>query len=376
MSAHPGPPGGWGTHIDNPHEDPPGAGSLRPFTVRAGATASDLVQRMGDTAFQARNLGQAARIWEGALRDEATIFFGLAGAMVPAGMRPLVVHLIENRMVDVIVSTGANLYHDVYETLGFPHSQGDPEGDDVRLANLRVVRFFDVLAPEHEFAVGERFCSEFSLTLEEDRPYTTREYFYLLGKTLAPVAKEEGILTAAAKHGVPIFCAAVGDSVHGLAIAEGRLRTGKRILFDIVGDLLEMAHLSLTANKSAVIYVGGGTPKNYIQQCGVAGYLFGRQRPGHSYGIQITMDQPQWGGLSGCTFDEAVSWRKIDPNAQSITLYAEATIALPLIVSALAESAKDAIESRKRPELDWDWQRKGTRAERAVIQPRPEGAAK
>ncbi len=329
---------------------------IKPFSPREGASVADLLRAMGETSFQARTLGHAAKIWEAMLRDEATIFFGLAGAMVPAGMRPLIVYLIENRLIDVLVSTGANLYHDVFETLGFPHSQGEPEGDDIRLAHLRVVRFFDVLAPEHEFAIGERFCTEFSLSLD-DRPYTTREYFDLIGKALAPLAKQEGILTAAAKHGVPIYCPALGDSVHGLAIAEGRLRTGKRVMFDIIGDLLEMAHLSLTAEKTGVVYIGGGTPKNYIQQSGVAGYLFGRQRPGHSYGIQITMDQPQWGGLSGCTFEEAQSWRKIAPDARSVTVYSEATIALPLLVTGLSESAKDAVASRRLPALDWAWEK-------------------
>lgn len=338
---------GSGHHHD---EDP-----LRPFEMTEGATAGDIVDRMRDTAFQARNLGHAARIWDAMLRDKTTVFLGLAGAMVPAGMRPLIVHMIENRLVDVIVSTGANLYHDVYESLGFEHAQGDAEGDDVRLANLRVVRFFDVLAPEHDFSIGERFCGEFSLTLDDDRTYTTREYFARMGEALASVAKNEGILTAAAKHGVPIYCPALGDSVHGLAIAEARLRTGKRVTFDIIGDLLEVAHISLEAEKTGVIYVGGGTPKNYIQQSGVAGYLFGRDRPGHSYGIQITMDSPQWGGLSGCTFEEAMSWRKISPAAQFVTVYAEATIALPLIVSALAERSKDAIASRQKPTLNWDF---------------------
>jgi deoxyhypusine synthase len=331
--------------------------TLRPFLIEKDATPGDIVGRMGDTAFQARNLGQAVRIWDAALRDEATIFLGLAGAMVPAGMRPLIVYLIENRLIDVIVSTGANLYHDVYESLGFEHGQGDPEGDDMRLAHLRVVRFYDVLAPEHEFAVGERFCTEYSLALEDDRPYTTREYFAGLGKALAVKAKHEGILTAAAKAGVPIYCPAFGDSVHGLAVAEGRLREGKRIIFDVIGDVLEMTHLSMTANKTAVIYVGGGTPKNFIQQCGVAGYLFGRQRPGHSYGIQVTMDQPQWGGLSGCTFEEAQSWRKISPDAQFVTVYAEATIGMPLIVSALADRSADAIKSRTLPALEWEWEK-------------------
>ncbi len=335
-------------------------GEIAPFPITSEASAPEIVERMAATAFQARNLGQAARVWEAMLRDpQVTIFFGLAGAMVPAGMRQVLVYLIENRLIDVLVSTGANLYHDVYESLGFPHAQGDPDGDDVRLAHLRVVRFFDTLAPEHEFSIGERFCTEFSLTLDEDRPHTTREYFHLLGKALTPVAKQEGILTAAAKHGVPIYCPALGDSVHGLAVAEGRLRTGRRIMFDVIADLLEMAHLSLTAAKTGVIYIGGGTPKNYIQQSGVAGYLFGRDRPGHSYGIQITMDQPQWGGLSGCTFEEAQSWRKIAPDASFVTANVEATVALPLIVQALAQGAGDAIAARRRPALDWEWEKEG-----------------
>jgi deoxyhypusine synthase len=331
---------------------------VTPFPITPSASADDLARRLEDTAFQARNLGQAVSIWDAMLRDETTIFMGLAGAMVPAGMRPLLVYLIENRLIDVLVSTGANLYHDVYETLGHPHFQGRPDGgDDVHLASLRVYRFYDTLAPEHEFSIGERFVTEFSLTLDQDRPYSTREYFRLLGEALAPVAKDEGILTAAARHGVAVYCPAFGDSVHGLAVAEGRLRTGKRVAFDIIGDVLETAHLALTANKTGVVYVGGGTPKNFIQQAGVAAYLFQRERPGHSYGIQVTTDQPQWGGLSGCTFEEAQSWRKIAPDASFVTAHVDATIGMPLIVSALAQRSQDALAARKLPNLDWEFEK-------------------
>ncbi len=330
----------------------PGAEPLVPFEISETVSAAELVDRMTGTAFQARNLGTATRIWESALRDQATIFFGFSGAMVPAGMRPVLVHMIENRMIDVLVSTGANLYHDVYETLGFTHGQTDPDGDDIRLADLRVVRFYDVLAPEHEFSRGERWCTEFAMTLEDGRPYTTREYFEEMGRAIAPIAKVDGIITAAARAGVPIYCPAFGDSVHGLAVAEARLR-GRNVVFDIVADVLELVHLSITANKSAVIYVGGGTPKNFIQQSGAACYLFDRDPPGHAYGIQITMDQPQWGGLSGCTFEEAQSWRKIAADARFATVNVEATVALPLIISALTE--KKAYEGRAVPELDWDY---------------------
>ena len=169
-----------------------------------------------------------AHLGIGDAKDETTIFFGLSGAMVPAGMRPVIVHMIENRMIDVLVSTGANLYHDVYETLGFTHDQTEPEPTTSASADLRVVRFYDVLAPEHEFSRGERYCTEFAMTLEDGHPYTTREYFEMLGRAMAPVAREDGILTAAAEAGVPIYCPAFGDSVHGLAVAEGRLRRPQR----------------------------------------------------------------------------------------------------------------------------------------------------
>ena len=327
---------------------------VKPFPISERATAAEIVERMAGTSFQARNLAQAARIWSRMLEDEVTILFGLAGAMVPAGMRPVLVYLIENRLVDCIVSTGANLFHDVYETLGKPHWQGSPELDDVELGRRRINRFYDVLASETDFSQAEDFVTDFSLTLEPGRPYTTREYFELLGRALIPAAQEEGILTAAARHGVPIYCPALGDSVHGMAVAAMRVRDGRPVLFDIIADVLETAYIALTAKATGVIYVGGGTPKNFIQQAEVASYIYSRDLPGHKYGIQITMDQPQWGGLSGCTFEEAQSWRKIAPDASTVTVNVEATVALPLIVSALAEASAEAIRRRKRPTISFE----------------------
>ena len=255
---------------------------VRPFSITNQSSAAQIVERMAGTAFQARNLAQAAQAWDRMLRDEVTIFFGLAGALVPAGMRPVIVYLIENRLIDCLVSTGANLFHDVYETLGKPHWQGSPETDDVELGRRRINRFYDVLAPETDFSAAEEFVVNFALSLEPDRPYTTREYFYLLGRALAPAAQEEGILTAAAKHGVPVYSPALGDSVHGLAIAAGRVRAGQRLLFDIIGDVLETAYIAVSAQGTGVIYMGGGTPKNFIQQAEVASYIYSRDLPGHA----------------------------------------------------------------------------------------------
>jgi deoxyhypusine synthase len=324
-----------------------------PFEVRDHVSASEIVAGMGGTSFQARNLAQAVRIWRSMIDDDTTIFLGLAGAMVPAGMRNIIRHIVENRMADVIVTTGANMFHDVYETLGSPHWQSVPGGMDVELGRRRINRFYDVLAPESDFADAEEFVVSFAQTLPSDQPITTREYFERIGQALAPMAKQEGILTAAVKAGVPIYSPAIGDSVHGLAITTARVRTGHRLLFDIIGDVMETTRLVTNAKKSAVVYLGGGTPKNFIQQAAAAAYVLGREIDGHSYGIQITMDQPQWGGLSGCTFEEAQSWRKIAPDADFVTLNVEATVALPLIVSALAEELGDVKSRRTLPQLDF-----------------------
>jgi deoxyhypusine synthase len=326
-----------------------------PFPITEHATAAELMERMAGTSFQARQLAGAARIWARMLADpEATIFLGVAGALVPAGMRPVLTYLVEHRMVDCVVSTGANLFHDLYETLGARHWQHPPETDDVALGRLRFNRFYDVLAPEISFTNAEEFVARFIRTLDSDRAYTTREFFALLGQALLPAAKEEGILTAAARRDVPVYSPALGDSMYGLALANARVRRAHTVRFDIIRDVLETTRLVTDAKKSAVVYLGGGTPKNFIQQAAAAAYIFDREGPGHSYGIQITMDQPQWGGLSGCSFEEAQSWRKIAPEADFMTVNVEVTVALPLIVSSLVESHADVIARREPPALSFE----------------------
>lgn len=330
------------------------ADRVEPFEIKDRTSAGELVDALGNTSFQARNVGLARDIWGRMLEDEVTIFFGLAGALVPAGLRKVIAYLIENRLIDCLVSTGANLYHDLYETLGAPHWKSDPSSDDVLLGRVRANRFYDVVAPEDAFFTGQQYVTEFSQTLESGRPYTTREFLRLLGLSLQSAAKEEGILTTAARAGVPIFCPAIGDSAIGIAITEARAASGHRLIFDVIGDVLEISHLATVSNGTGVIYVGGGTPKNYIQQAEVTSYVFGRELEGHKYGIQVTMDNPQWGGLSGCTFEEAQSWRKIAPDANTVTLNVEASLALPLIVSALADGNAQAIRDRRRPELAFE----------------------
>ena len=325
---------------------------ISPLTISENAQVTSLIEGMKGTAFQGRNLSLAADIWVNMLKDTTTVFMGLAGAMVPAGMRKIIAYLIEHRMIDCLVSTGANLFHDCHESLGRYHFQGSTEVDDIELFERGIDRIYDVFAREEEFRKTDDFIENWVMTLGQDRPVTTREFLYSLGQELSKVAKTEGILTTAYRKGVPIYCPALGDSSIGIAIATGRFRGTNALNFDIIQDILETADIVYKSKATGVIYVGGGVPKNFIQQTEVtSSFIYNYPSVGHKYAIQITTDAPHWGGLSGCTFKEAQSWGKIAKEAQKVSVYADATIALPLLVTATAEKVKDILVTRKPPQF-------------------------
>ncbi|MBI5903079.1 MAG: deoxyhypusine synthase [Deltaproteobacteria bacterium] len=320
---------------------------VRPVEIDTGASVEDLVKRMGDAAFQGRNLSIAVDIWEEMLKTRTTVFLGLAGAMVPAGMRELLVYLIRNRYVDCLVSTGANLFHDIHETLGRHHWQGSHNMDDNALKDAGIDRIYDVFAVEEEFNRADRYIYEFAEGLEK-RPYTTREFLYLMGGDLSGKCRADGIVTSAFRARVPLYCPAVADSSIGIALA---LKNGSdHFIFDMIGDVKETAEIAARAKSTGVVYVGGGTPKNFIQQTEVTAALQCKDVAGHRYAVQVTADSPHWGGLSGCTFEEAQSWGKIARKASHVTVNSDATIALPVIVTALAQRMKGF--KRKPPKLD------------------------
>jgi deoxyhypusine synthase len=313
----------------------------RPVELRAGMTCDDLLSGLEGCSFQARALAQAARIWAEALDDDIIVMLGLAGAMVPAGMRKALALLIEKRLIDVVVSTGANLYHDFYETAGSYHYLGSPNVDDAKLREDMVDRIYDTFADEEGFQSLDKKIGAWAARSLEARPYTTREFLHLLGKEANRLSKgEQGILSTAYRKGVPVYCPAIGDSSIGIGLA------GKtpRVIFDMVADVEETAGIA-AMKPTMVIYVGGGTPKNFIQQTEVTNQVLGRPVDGHRYAIQFVADPPQWGGLSGCTFDEAVSWGKIAPTAKQVGVLCDATIALPIVAAAVLTRRR----GKKRP---------------------------
>src|SRR5712671_455575 len=166
---------------------------IEPFAVEAGLTADQLLARMERISFQGRNLATAHRIWQKMLQDDVTIFLGMAGALSAGGLRMIVAHLILNRYVDCLVSTGANLYHDLHETRGQHHYVGSPHADDTALNADRIDRVYDTFASEEEFVDNDNWIADFAVTLEH-RPYTTREFLYQLGRYLWDTTGRDGIL--------------------------------------------------------------------------------------------------------------------------------------------------------------------------------------
>jgi len=314
----------------------------RPFVPAPGMSCSDALEALEGCSFQGRQLARAAKVWTEALDEDVTVWLGLAGAMVPAGMRTVVSTLLEEDLVDVVVSTGANLYHDFFETLGHAHYIGSPNVDDCKLRDQKIDRVYDTFADEELFFDVDKIIGKWAHETLEDRPYTTREFLQLLGEEAERRSSgDHGILSTAARLGKPIYCPAIGDSSIGIGLAEkGR----KPVLFDMIEDVRETA--SLAAEKtSLVIYVGGGTPKNFIQQTEVTNIVGGIDVEGHKYAIQFVVDAPQWGGLSGCTFEEAISWGKIAVDASMVTVLCDATIALPIVTTAVMTRR----ESKRRP---------------------------
>ena len=321
---------------------------VEPFVVQPDKSADDLLARMERISFQGRNLATARRIWEKMLADDCTIFLGMAGALSAGGLRMIVAYLIAHRYIDCLVSTGANLYHDLHETRGRHHYLGSPREDDAALQAEHIDRVYDTYAREDEFCDNDEWIAAFALTLEP-RPHTSREFLYKLGEYLWKETGQEGILTAAFKANVPIFCPAIADSSIGMGLSQARHREATAGQIDVIGDIIESANLVIRHPRTASVVLGGGTPKNFINQASVQAEFYSSQVGGHRYALQIVTDVPHFGGASGSSLEEAQSWGKLSTDSARISVQSDATIALPLLVCALANTAPPILARRKPP---------------------------
>jgi deoxyhypusine synthase len=307
-----------------------------------------LLDGMAKTGFQGRKLGESVSIWKGMLSDpDCTIFFGLSGAMIPAGMQRCLVDMAKHHYIDVIVSTGANIFHDICEQTGVCHYLGHQHADDAKLYQKGIDRIYDVFAFEEEFRGVDQRIASYAETIAPFRG-SSREFIRLFGGYLAKNCPErESITSTCAKEKIPIFIPALCDSSIGIGLLIAR-RRGVDVDIDQIADADEITTMVEDAKKTGVIYVGGGVPKNFIQQTQVISSIHEKDLGGHDYAIQYTTDSPHFGGLSGCTFDEAVSWGKESAGSMHVQVHVDATIALPLVISALICGGVKRVRKRSK----------------------------
>ncbi|MEN6504919.1 MAG: deoxyhypusine synthase family protein [Planctomycetaceae bacterium] len=320
--------------------------------VGKGMRAADLVESMSGMSIQARNIGRCAEVLKGMYEDKArpTVLLGLAGPLIAAGLRRVIRDLVVGGYVDVVVSTGAILYQDIYQARGFRHYKGTPAADDVELRSLLIDRIYDTYVDEEKFWETDKWCGRVSDELPAGE-YSSRAYLDFLGSKLDD---EESIVYQCHKLGVPIFCPAINDSSIGIGLTDAyyRAKQGKRQPFSInsIRDNYELVQIVVQSKKTAAIYVAGGVPKNYINDSIVMGYIFGLDR-GHDYALQVTTAVTADGGLSSSTLGEAQSWGKIAGRANFAMAWVEPSVSLPL----LAAYAFDRFPAPARPRLKYTW---------------------
>ncbi|EKD74707.1 MAG: hypothetical protein ACD_44C00357G0002 [uncultured bacterium] len=312
---------------------------------------SPLVEGMKDTAFQARNLARAADIYQQMLSDQScNIILCLAGSLISAGMKNIIVDLINNNMIDAIVSTGANIVdQDFFEALGFKHYHGSPFLDDQRLQSLSIDRIYDTLINEDELRICDNTIFEIANSLEP-KPYSSREFIHTMGAYLEKQAKEiPSVVLSAYRKKLPIFVPAFSDCSAGFGLLLHQVKNPKQhVSIDSVKDFRELTELKINSQDTGLFMLGGGVPKNFAQDIVVAAELLGKNAPLHKYAIQITVADERDGALSGSTLREACSWGKVSTSYEQM-VFAEATLAFPLITAYAYE--KGAWKHRKPREF-------------------------
>ena len=298
--------------------------------------AIPLVEQYKNMAFQARNLARAAEIYTTMLKDpECSIILCLAGSLFSAGLKKVVLDLIENNMIDAIVSTGAIIVdQDFFEGLGFKHYQGSPFADDNALFKHNVDRIYDTYIDEDELRECDMTIAKICENLQP-RPYSSREFIIEMGKYLVDQnSKTESVVKEAYKKNIPIFVPAFSDCSAGFGLIHHQWhRKDKEMLtIDSAKDFLELTKVKIAAPTTGLVMIGGGVPKNFAQDITVAADIVGKKTTMHKYAIQITVADERDGALSGSTLKEAHSWGKVHNEFEQM-VFAEATIALPLIAS-------------------------------------------
>jgi deoxyhypusine synthase len=297
--------------------------------------AIPLIDAFDHMAFQSRNLAHACSIYNAMLADsECSIILCLAGSLVSAGLKNVIVDMIRYNMVDAIVSTGAIVVdQDFFEGLGFQHYKGEIRVDDSKLQKIHIDRIYDTFIDEDDLRVCDMTVKKIADDLPP-RPYSSREFIYEMGRYLEKHGENpDSFVLEAYKHEIPVFCPAFSDCSAGFGLVFHQHERKQNFLtIDSVKDFRELTELKVQTRQTGLFMVGGGVPKNFVQDTVVAADILGIDAPMHKYAIQLTVADERDGALSGSTLKEANSWGKVDTGYEQM-VYSEATITFPLVIS-------------------------------------------
>lgn len=297
--------------------------------------ATPIINYYESMAFQSRNLARASKIYDQMIQDkDCTIILTLAGSLVSAGLKHIIIDMIENNMIDAIVSTGANIVdQDFFEALGFNHYLGDQFADDNQLREMGIDRIYDTYIDEEELKKCDHTIVEIADKIEK-KCYSSREFINEMAKYLIDNNKgKNSIIRSSYEHGVPIFVPAFSDCSAGFGLVYHQVKNEKEhITIDSVRDFRELTQIKIKAGETGILMLGGGVPKNFVQDIVVSAEILGVEVPMHKYAIQLTVADERDGALSGSTLKEASSWGKVDTSNEQM-VFSELTLSFPLLAS-------------------------------------------
>jgi len=317
---------------------------VKHIQINGKLSVDELIQQFKNSgSFGAGRLSTACDIYERMVRDkECTIYLALAGAVVPAGMRSLIVKLIRERFIDVLVSTGANMVHDAIEAVGGHHYKGHWIVDDNMLYEQNIYRIYDIFVSEEDFLrLDHRLVDIYDEIAAEKagKGISSSEFTFELGKRLND---PDSILRAAYESKVPIFLPALRDSEFGYAywLHASKKDFKDALIVDAFKDVPEIIKMFKHSSRSGMVVIGGGVPRNTVQSAALA------TRKGMDYAVLITMDRPETGGLSGSTLEESVSWGKVKGGADKIMVIGDAMIVFPIMVASVIERVGEGFKRK------------------------------
>ncbi len=294
-----------------------------------------IVNYYENMAFQSRNLARASKIYDMMIKDnDCTIILTLAGSLISAGLKAIIVDMIENNMIDAIVSTGANIVdQDFFEALGYKHYLGSQYADDNQLRELEIDRIYDTYIDEDELRICDDTVGQIADSLEK-RAYSSREFIVEMGKYLVKNnLGKDSIIRAAFEKELPIFVPAFSDCSAGFGLIAHQIKNeNEHVTIDSVRDFRELTKIKIEGKQTGLLMLGGGVPKNFVQDIVVAADILGAKVDMHKYAVQLTVADERDGALSGSTLKEASSWGKVDTSYEQM-VFSELTLTFPILAS-------------------------------------------